>query len=1330
MGKSKKITSVLLAMALVFSSFSSVFAASSSGKRVLDLVDSNASAKTRSLFAYLQDIGGEKVLFGHQHATDEGVTITGSGTRVGSTQSEVKNSVGDYPAIFGWDTLSLDGDEKPGSSENTDEQNRQNLIASMKAAHDLGGIVALSMHPPNFSTGGRYNDTSSKDAVADILPGGPANVKFNAWLDNLALFAQGLKDDKGGLIPVIFRPFHEQNGGWFWWGAQTTTAGEYKELYRYTVEYLRDKKGVRNFLYAFSPNGPFDGNAEKYLTTYPGDDYVDIIGLDQYDNQSNPGSESFIRKLVDDLAMVSLLAEEKGKISAFTEFGYSPQGMKTTGNGDLEWFTKILNAIKSDPAAKKVSYMQTWANFALGGNLFVPYKGYKNAPEGGEDHELLPDFTKFYEDPYSAFLNEVGNPYGKRKFKTAKENPFMHIVTPTLNSEVQTSPAKIRVRVLNDTPEQVVYTVEGSKDEIPMTLDEDGMYYTADWAPPASLNGGAATITVKALLSDRCTVIEEKSTVIVKVSEIEIKKYTFDENIDGVKSNGAYPETIIANIEHAQLAGDGKLKIQTSGLQQSQTWQELKLELTELSNIDLSSVKRVKFDALVPVAASTSSASLLGIAMLPPDWTTKYGEATTVKQFSDLEKVTINGVEYAQFFASIDLDDSVKSEEATSLALSLIGRELNLEDGEIYVDNIQLLNVFAEAPNDPSLIDDFESYLGSDAALATEFSAANGNVTIGLNEENKNEGTYGLKYDYTLTPGSYTGITKTLGNLDWSEYNHLQFWLTPDGRAQKLVIQIQIDGISFEAYPSLASTEAGMVKVPFSEFTPAPWDTANAGKIITIENLLSVSKFSIYINAQEDLSSELNSSLFFDDIRVANDGNGGVPNGGSGPGSMPEQPGTLYNFEEDNQGWVIEQNNANATKATVTEDAAVKGVKSLSSEFDLEGTGGFEFSKVQEIDLSSVDKISAQVKLSAGTANARLYIKTGSEWTWTDSGAVEIDNTEFKTLQIDLATLENRNSVKAMGIKIEPTSGSGKAKAYVDNIELISNGAIEPEPETNMTLYNFEDGVQGWKYGYNENMTPQPAVETTDLEAAEGTKSLTTTVDLTGGKLGLRDEVTRDLSGEEYVSVKVKLSTGTADAKLFVQPSWGWSDSGVVSIDSTGFSTITLPLEGIENLQDVKAVGVEIIPTSGEGIASVYIDDVTLTNGEIVAENASIAGITVEAAQVLTLSEVIVTNKKKLDQSCGNNPGPENPGTQPPGEDTGGEKPGVQNPNNGGESGQDSGEQKPSVIVSKEVTLEKNGIKLPETATNQFNWLLLGILTIAGGLIVSINRRQSKVNQI
>ncbi|MGS2780086.1 glycosyl hydrolase [Robertmurraya sp. GLU-23] len=1043
MMKNRKIFSTVLASAVILSTISPVYASTSvtasvasssvkaskpapnkGSKRVENFVDSMATDRTKSLFAYLSDIRGKHVLFGHQHTTDEGITLTGSD----QLESDVKNSVGDYPAVFGWDTLSLEGKEKPGVPNNL-EQSRTNLAASMKQAHDLGGILALSTHFPNFVTGGSFNDTAGS-VVEHILPGGDKNAEFNAFLDNIAEFANNLKDDKGELIPVLFRPFHEQNGGWFWWGAKTTTTSQYKEIFRYTVEYLRDKKGVHNFLYVYSPNGTFGGSQENYLTTYPGDDYVDVLGMDQYDNQANPGTENFLNNLVSDLGMISRLADEKGKIATFSEFGYSPQGMKVSGNGDLQWFTKVMDAIKADPDAKRISYMQTWANFGLNGNLFVPYN---DAPNGLGDHELLPDFINYFNDPYTSFLEEVGNPY-HYKVKAAEEQPFMHVASPTVGATISTATTKIRARVLNDDPSKVTFTVAGIDTEFPMQRDADG-YYSADWSPDASFNGKSADITVKSYGVDN-SIQEQTLKVFVKVPEISIKKYTFDSNIEGIQNNGSWPESIVTNLSYSTLDGDGKLKINVKGLNRSDTWQELKLELKSVNPNELGYTKRLKFDALIPVEAGNGNddASIRGVVMLPPDWDNKYGMTTTEQKLSALETTTVNGEEFVKYPVTIDLTDPAKIESATSLAISLVGNGLQL-DGDIYFDNIELFNTYSVAPTDPSVVDDFESYQGDSAALATKFVHAGGDSTaVSLQGTNKSGGTYGMKFDYTLGGSGYAGITKSLGGVDWSGFNKLKFWLAPDGKDQKLVIQIRVDGVSYEAYPSLASTTPGWVEIPFNQFTVAPWDTANAGKTLNKVNLKNVQDFAIYVNSKN--GETLSSSLYFDDIRAINDGTGGVPNGGTGPGSTPEQPGILYDFEFDTNGWIVEQNQANATNPTVSTDEAASGTHSLLSTLDLTKAGGFELAKVQAADLSAVKTISARVKLSAGTANVRLYIKVGSNWAWYDSGAVTVDSSGFKTLTIQLDPSWGLDAVKSIGIKVEPTSGTGNAGVYLDRVEL------------------------------------------------------------------------------------------------------------------------------------------------------------------------------------------------------------------------------------------------------------------------------------------------------
>ncbi len=122
--------------------------------------------------------------------------------------------------------------------------------------------------------------------------------------------------------------------------------------------------------------------------------------MDQYDNIDNAGSQNFLDAIVSDLSMISKLADEKGKIATFysVEFGYSPQGMAASKVTDKTWFTDVLNAIKSDPNAKKIAYMLTWADFNTSDNFFVPYK---NAKDGSGDHPLLGDFQNFYKDSYT-----------------------------------------------------------------------------------------------------------------------------------------------------------------------------------------------------------------------------------------------------------------------------------------------------------------------------------------------------------------------------------------------------------------------------------------------------------------------------------------------------------------------------------------------------------------------------------------------------------------------------------------------------------------------------------------------------------------------------------------------------------------------------------------------------------------------------------------------------------------------------------------------------------------------------------------------------------------
>ena len=129
-------------------------------------------------------------------------------------------------------------------------------------------------------------------------------------------------------MPVVFRPWHEHNGDWFWWGKAHTSEADYIALWRFTVHYLRDVKGVHNLLYAFSPDksridlAHFD---QGYLYGWPGDEYVDVMGLDDYEDARPPREgdkaqtlaakrEDFTKALTE----LALLAKKKGKLPALT----------------------------------------------------------------------------------------------------------------------------------------------------------------------------------------------------------------------------------------------------------------------------------------------------------------------------------------------------------------------------------------------------------------------------------------------------------------------------------------------------------------------------------------------------------------------------------------------------------------------------------------------------------------------------------------------------------------------------------------------------------------------------------------------------------------------------------------------------------------------------------------------------------------------------------------------------------------------------------------------------------------------------------------------------
>ncbi|MFT3679897.1 MAG: glycosyl hydrolase [Ferruginibacter sp.] len=348
------------------------------------LTDAAATQETKALYYNLGQLANEHILFGHQHATEYGHGWSGDENR-----SDVKSVTGSHPALIGVDFSNLSG--RP---ENEIAYTKTALKKNIEATYNRGGITTVSWHFNNpASAGGFYwVDTVSKPSVKLIIPGGAYHDQYKAILQTIASLALSLKGNDGKTVPVIFRPYHEFDGDWFWWGKAHCTAEEFKTLWRFTVGYLRDSLQVHNFIYAFSPDNRF-ATEEKFLERYPGDEWVDMLGMDNYGDFGRDGHydlEAGYQKL----KIISELAQKKNKLVAFTE-----TGLESIPEADW-WTEKLLKTLQRSNL--KLCYVLVWRN-----DTKSPTHYY--APFPGQVSEK--DFIKFCNDPYTLLENDLRNVY-------------------------------------------------------------------------------------------------------------------------------------------------------------------------------------------------------------------------------------------------------------------------------------------------------------------------------------------------------------------------------------------------------------------------------------------------------------------------------------------------------------------------------------------------------------------------------------------------------------------------------------------------------------------------------------------------------------------------------------------------------------------------------------------------------------------------------------------------------------------------------------------------------------------------------------------------------
>lgn len=231
-------------------------------------VTPNPLPEAVNLLRYLHTISGQRTLTG-QHC----VPLVGS-TRLIVVHRQTKH----YPAVFGQDF----GFDAPGTWDGINF--RQQIVDEAIRRHQEGFIITLMWHavrpieeePVAFreSIQGELTDQQWQEL---ITPGTKINERWKSQVD---VIAWHLKQLRNAGVPVLWRPYHEMNGAWFWWGQKAGETG-YKKLYRMLYERLVQFHGLNNLIWVYNANEVTE-NVDPYAKYYPGHDVVDVLATDVY----------------------------------------------------------------------------------------------------------------------------------------------------------------------------------------------------------------------------------------------------------------------------------------------------------------------------------------------------------------------------------------------------------------------------------------------------------------------------------------------------------------------------------------------------------------------------------------------------------------------------------------------------------------------------------------------------------------------------------------------------------------------------------------------------------------------------------------------------------------------------------------------------------------------------------------------------------------------------------------------------------------------------------------------------------------------------------------
>lgn len=349
-------------------------------KKHHSLSDKNATPETVNLYQNLILLQEKGFLFGHQDDLAYGVKW-----RYEDGRSDIKDVTGDYPALYGWDLGGIEHQK----SNNIDGVPFKKMKNWIKEIYDRGGVSTISWHMDNPLTMKNSWDTTP-GSLRSILPNGEKHQLYLSWLDQAAQFLGNLKGSDGKKIPILYRPFHELTGNWFWWCKNNATPEEFKEIWRFTIHYLRETKKLNNLIIVY--NTADFKSKEEFLEYYPGDDVVDVLSFDKYQYTNPVTDSSFITEVQNQLKIMNEVAVEHQKPMAIAETGYEQIPYEN-------WWTKTLTEAIGN---YKISFVLLWRNHGWQEqekkmHYYAPYKGQLSEK----------DFIEFYNSPKTFFQKDI-----------------------------------------------------------------------------------------------------------------------------------------------------------------------------------------------------------------------------------------------------------------------------------------------------------------------------------------------------------------------------------------------------------------------------------------------------------------------------------------------------------------------------------------------------------------------------------------------------------------------------------------------------------------------------------------------------------------------------------------------------------------------------------------------------------------------------------------------------------------------------------------------------------------------------------------------------------